>query len=532
MPVTYYPGTTKRFKPGPLMSVGGGDAASTTLNQWNKRVAPYYRDWVSDEEGTGVGIFKAKIYFKLLAPTNDHSFDWSYLDSFLNLPIFNDDRVTFHWRIAIEGAMPSWMPSSWIGVSGSQKGLNLLNAQAVDWFINSYWAAYLARYDNDNRVYSVAFGEASTPDGANANQYGQATIDIPNLMATKIKHHLLFRFQGFNAWNDGLMNDVHIGSADPKWCDSGCEGNFPNVTTGWSQAAANRYSVVLENPPAGKNLAYMQGSEPNGWRITGNRKLANPWGDDFPGDCPKLSCATGIHPMSHVWALGYKPRATGAKADSGLGRAGTDPAGIAPASYIYFPGASGASNFSNSHECETDQMWDDAFSTFGGAGTRAFPALPWNWPTQGGGGTGGSSTATATASASWWQPTAGKTWQWQLTTPVDTSQNVDIYDIDYEDNSTAVVSTLHGLGKKVIAYMSVGTWEDFRADAGDFPAAIKGNTVGGFPDEKWLDVRDQTTLRDIMRARFNLAKAKGFDAVEMDNIDGYTNNPGFSFQRG
>ena len=328
------------------------------------------------------------------------------------------------------------------------------------------------------------------------------------------------------------MNDVHIGSADPKWCDSGCEGNFPNVTTGWSQATANRYSVVLENPPAGKNLVYMQGSEPNGWRITGNRKLANPWGDDFPGDCPKLTCANGVHPMSHTWALGYKPRATGAKADSGLGRAGTDPAGIAPASYMYFPGVSGASNQTNSHECETDKMWDDAFSTFGGAGTRAFPALPWNWPTQGGGGTGGSSTATATASASWWQPTAGKTWQWQLTTPVDTSQNVDIYDIDYEDNSTAVVSTLHGLGKKVIAYMSVGTWEDFRADAGDFPAAIKGNTVGGFPDEKWLDVRDQTTLRDIMRARFNLAKSKGFDAVEMDNIDGYTNNPGFSFSAG
>ena len=383
MPVTYYPGTTKRFKPGPLMSVGGGDAASTTLTQWNNRVAPYYRDWVSDEEGTGVGIFKAKIYFSRLAPTNDHSFDWSYLDSFLNLSIFNDDRVTFHWRIAIEGAMPSWMPGSWVGISGGkQNTLNLLNAQTVDWFLNSFFAAYLARYDNNNKVYSVSFGEATLPDGANLSQWQKATIDIPNTMAQRCKHHLVFRFQGFSAWNDGLLNDVHIGSADPKWCDGGCEGNFPNVTTSWSQAAANRYSVVLENPPAGKNLVYMQGSEPNGWRITGNRKLANPWGDDFPGDCPKLSCANGVHPMSHTWALGYKPRATGAKADSGLGRAGTDPAGIAPASYMYFPGASGPSNQTNSHECETDKMWDDAFSTFGGAGTRAFPALPWNWPTR------------------------------------------------------------------------------------------------------------------------------------------------------
>ena len=99
---------------------------------------------------------------------------------------------------------------------------------------------------------------------------------------------------------------------------------------------------------------------------------------------------------------------------------------------------SGASNFSNSHECETDQMWDDAFSTFGGAGTRAFPALPWNWPTSGGGGTGGSSTAsttaTATASASWWQPDSGLSWQWQITGTVDTSKDVDVYDIDYSSD--------------------------------------------------------------------------------------------------
>ena len=30
-----------------------------------------------------------------------------------------------------------------------------------------------------------------------------------------------------------------------------------------------------------------------------------------------------------------------------------------------------------------------------------------------------------------------------------------------------------------------------------------------------------------MRARFDLCKAKGFDGIEPDNIDGYTNNTGF-----
>jgi hypothetical protein len=52
--------------------------------------------------------------------------------------------------------------------------------------------------------------------------------------------------------------------------------------------------------------------------------------------------------------------------------------------------------------------------------------------------------------------------------------------------------------------------------------------VAGHPGEKWLDVRDQATLLPIMKARLSSwCKDKGFDGVEPDNLDGWTNNPGF-----
>jgi endo-alpha-1,4-polygalactosaminidase (GH114 family) len=82
-------------------------------------------------------------------------------------------------------------------------------------------------------------------------------------------------------------------------------------------------------------------------------------------------------------------------------------------------------------------------------------------------------------------------------------------------------------GRKVICYISVGSWEDWRPDADQFPASILGNDYEGWPGEKWLDIRQIDLLAPIMRARFEQCKAKGFDGVEPDNIDGYTNDTGF-----
>jgi hypothetical protein len=130
-----------------------------------------------------------------------------------------------------------------------------------------------------------------------------------------------------------------------------------------------------------------------------------------------------------------------------------------------------------------------------------------------------------------WQPSSAAPihWQWQIGTPFNLSTdlipNVTVYDIDYNDNSAAVVSSLHAQGFIVIAYVSFGTYENWRPDAASFPAAVKGAT-NGWPGENWLDIRSDA-VKTIMAARLDLIKAKGFDAVEPDNIDGYSNSTGF-----
>jgi hypothetical protein len=42
-------------------------------------------------------------------------------------------------------------------------------------------------------------------------------------------------------------------------------------------------------------------------------------------------------------------------------------------------------------------------------------------------------------------------------------------------------------------------------------------------DERWLDIREISLLTGIMRGRMELAVAKGCDAVEPDNVDGFDN---------
>jgi hypothetical protein len=86
---------------------------------------------------------------------------------------------------------------------------------------------------------------------------------------------------------------------------------------------------------------------------------------------------------------------------------------------------------------------------------------------------------------------------------------------------------LHARGRKVVCYISVGSWEEWRPDADQFPPAVIGNDYEGWPGEKWLDIRQIDQLAPIMRARLDACRAKGFDGIEPDNIDGYTNDTGF-----
>lgn len=120
----------------------------------------------------------------------------------------------------------------------------------------------------------------------------------------------------------------------------------------------------------------------------------------------------------------------------------------------------------------------------------------------------------------------GVRWNYVLSEAPDLSIKAGAYDIDGFDNSASTVTSIHSNGAKAICYIDAGTWENWRPDANQFPNSVKGNN-NGWPGEKWLDIRQISILGPIMQNRLDMCKSKGFDAVEFDNVDGYTNSTGF-----
>jgi phosphodiesterase/alkaline phosphatase D-like protein len=136
-----------------------------------------------------------------------------------------------------------------------------------------------------------------------------------------------------------------------------------------------------------------------------------------------------------------------------------------------------------------------------------------------------SSVAADSKASMWLVPKPLINWDWQIgNTGAIHNSGVQLYDIDGFDHQGSEVPT----GALRVAYFSAGTYEPNRPDSSQFPASVKGNAVQGWPGEYWLDVRAISVLKPIMAARADLAKSKGFDGIEWDNVDSYDgNNPGF-----
>ncbi|KAF1039354.1 MAG: hypothetical protein GAK35_03673 [Herbaspirillum frisingense] len=139
----------------------------------------------------------------------------------------------------------------------------------------------------------------------------------------------------------------------------------------------------------------------------------------------------------------------------------------------------------------------------------------------------GAAPAVAATSVARWTPRATDTWQWQLRGTLDSSYEVDVYDVDLVDTPQATIDRLHQQNRRVVCYFSAGSWEKFRDDAGAIPAADQGKTLKGWDDERWLDIRSAGVRRFMTERRLDLAVKKRCDGVEPDNVDGYANDTGF-----
>jgi len=124
------------------------------------------------------------------------------------------------------------------------------------------------------------------------------------------------------------------------------------------------------------------------------------------------------------------------------------------------------------------------------------------------------------------RPPAHASWQWQLDGRLDLSVPARVYDVDGFDTSRAQVLALHRAHRFVVCYVDVGTWERWRPDAARFPRTVLG-ADNGWPGERWLDIRRIDALAPLLRARFAMCARKRFEAVEPDNVDGYSNHSGF-----
>ena len=159
----------------------------------------------------------------------------------------------------------------------------------------------------------------------------------------------------------------------------------------------------------------------------------------------------------------------------------------------------------------------------------------------------------ADASTTWWHPgplssrayVIGESFPLEVPPIVDgVPTRVQVVDADLGDQDglnargapladptiQSSVAAIHAMGAKAICYVDAGTAENWRSDYGKFDPSQLGGDVPGWPGEEFINVADWSkpvpapyeTLQTIMTNRVNLCKREGFNAIEADNVDAYT----------
>jgi hypothetical protein len=128
-----------------------------------------------------------------------------------------------------------------------------------------------------------------------------------------------------------------------------------------------------------------------------------------------------------------------------------------------------------------------------------------------------------------WKPSIGTSFAWQLQGTIRTGTTADVFDVDAVDTPRRTLDELHRRGRRVVCYVSAGSWERWRSDSSRYPDSLLGEDLDGWPGERWVDIRD-ARLRPIIARRIAACARRGFDGIEFDNVAGYTNQTGFDLR--
>lgn len=132
-------------------------------------------------------------------------------------------------------------------------------------------------------------------------------------------------------------------------------------------------------------------------------------------------------------------------------------------------------------------------------------------------------------------PPAGKvSWDWQIGAATErhikVAAGTTLIGLDGFTVSAAKVAELKGQGLYTVCYINAGSFEPYRPDSARYPAYLKIQQDPDWPDEAFLDITDifrpGSVLADILTERMKMCKAKGFDALEPDNLQNDENVSG------
>ena len=111
------------------------------------------------------------------------------------------------------------------------------------------------------------------------------------------------------------------------------------------------------------------------------------------------------------------------------------------------------------------------------------------------------------ASAARWHPApTTAAWQWELQGKFELTPGASVFEIDGFEYSAGDVKAIHAQGAKAICYLDVGSWEEYRPDAGEFPRSGLGNEVTDHPHALGVEGGD--------------GGLRGFEAVDLVHAGG------------